>query len=413
MKDIHAFLNILIIVSIVLIVSSNPSYEEYSFLFFEKFKIGAQSKEINMILNSITSKSILFTNSKRDYSAEIQKSRNSDVLIDKLNFNGEIIPSFPFNLKLDDTKLNNPKIQGEFGLGLDSDNSNVLVDTLYENKIINDKILEIEVKEEGKKDVLYMNFEPKINEFSFCNLSSKLDENNYYSQAWICDLSHIIIGSNKGDLSWNNTLETNGRVVLDTRTKYIYIPKDYLKYISTIWSINNEGCKIVLDSESEEKYFKCNLTMEKHIYSMPSIYFIIGGYGYRLKPENLFEKEGENFQSLIRFYNEEDDLWIIGMPFMREYKVLFDYNLTRLGFSGENILNYKNEYDKWVIDEAEKRSKLFYGYSYETIIFIIGTIVGICIIFYATFWLCRTWRRDINKYFIHTDEQFDKTKNYN
>ena len=413
MKDIHTFLNILIIVSIVLIVSSNPSYEEYSFLFFEKFKIGAQSKEINMILNSITSKSILFTNSKRDYSTEIQKNRNSDVLIDKLNFNGEIIPSFPFNLKLDDTKLNNPKIQGEFGLGLDSDNSNVLVDTLYENKIINDKILEIEVKEEGKKDVLYLNFEPKINEFTFCNLSSKLDENNYYSQAWICDLSHIIIGSNKGDLSWNNTLETNGRVVLDTRTKYIYIPKDYLKYISTIWSINNEGCKVVLDSESEEKYFKCNLTMEKHIYSMPSIYFIIGGYGYRLKPENLFEKEGENFQSLIRFYNEEDDLWIIGMPFLREYKVLFDYNLTRLGFSGENILNYKNEYDKWVIDEAEKRSKLFYGYSYETIIFIIGTIVGICIIFYATFWLCRTWRRDINKYFIHTDEQFDKTKNYN
>ena len=413
MKDIHTFLNILIIVSIVLIVSSNPSYEEYSFLFFEKFKIGAQSKEINMILNSITSKSILFTNSKRDYSTEIQKNRNSDVLIDKLNFNGEIIPSFPFNLKLDDTKLNNPKIQGEFGLGLDSDNSNVLVDTLYENKIINDKILEIEVKEEGKKDVLYLNFEPKINEFTFCNLSSKLDENNYYSQAWICDLSHIIIGSNKGDLSWNNTLETNGRVVLDTRTKYIYIPKDYLKYISTIWSINNEGCKVVLDSESEEKYFKCNLTMEKHIYSMPSIYFIISGYGYRLKPENLFEKEGENFQSLIRFYNEEDDLWIIGMPFLREYKVLFDYNLTRLGFSGENILNYKNEYDKWVIDEAEKRSKLFYGYSYETIIFIIGTIVGICIIFYATFWLCRTWRRDINKYFIHTDEPFDKTKNYN
>ena len=413
MKDIHVFLNILIIVSIVLIVSSNPSYEEYSFLFFEKFKIGAQSKEINMILNSITSKSILFTNSKRDYSTEIQKNRNSDVLIDKLNFNGEIIPSFPFNLKLDDTKLNNPKIQGEFGLGLDSDNSNVLVDTLYENKIINDKILEIEVKEEGKKDVLYLNFEPKISEFTFCNLSSKLDENNYYSQAWICDLSHIIIGSNKGDLSWNNTLETNGRVVLDTRTKYIYIPKDYLKYISTIWSINNEGCKVVLDSESEEKYFKCNLTMEKHIYSMPSIYFIIGGYGYRLKPENLFEKDGENFQSLIRFYNEEDDLWIIGMPFMREYKLLFDYNLTRLGFSGEDILNYKNEYDKWVIDEAEKRSKLFYGYSYETIIFIIGTIVGICIIFYATFWLCRTWRRDINKYFIHTDEPFDKTKNYN
>ena len=290
MKDLFKFLNILIIASIFQITFSNPSYEDYTFLFLEKFKIGPHSKEINMILNSITSKSILFTNSKRDYSEEISKKRNSDVLIDKINFNGEIIPSFPFNLKLDETKLNNPKIQGEFGLGIDNENSNVLVDTLYENKIINHKILEIEVLEEKNKDTLYLNFNPKINEFTFCDLASKLKEDNFYAEAWICNLSHIIIGSNKGDLAWNNTLETNGKVVFDTRTKYIYIPKDYIKYISTIWSINNEGCKTVLDTENDEKYFKCNLTMEKHIYSMPSIYFIIGGYGYRLKPCSFLKR---------------------------------------------------------------------------------------------------------------------------
>ena len=274
MKAIPTFLNILLISSLVQIISSNPSYEDYTFLFLEKFKIGSRSKEINMIINSITSKSVLFTNSKRDYSEEIQKNRKSDVLIDKINFNGQIIPSFPFNLKLDETQLNDPKIQGEFGLGIDKDNSNVLVDTLYENKIITDKVLQLEITQENKNDVLKLNFEPIKEEFTFCNLSSKLEKDNYYSEAWICDLSHIIIGSNKGDLSWNNTLETNGKVVFDTRTKYIYIPKNYLKYISTIWSINGEGCKTVLDSESQEKYFKCNSTMEKHIYSMPSIYLI-------------------------------------------------------------------------------------------------------------------------------------------
>ena len=413
MKDLFKFLNILIIASIFQIISSNPSYEDYTFLFLEKFKIGPHSKEINMILNSITSKSILFTNSKRDYSDEIAKKRNSDVLIDKVNFNGEIIPSFPFNLKLDETKLNNPKIQGEFGLGIDNENSNVLVDTLYENKILKEKILEIEVLEENKKDILYLNFAPKINEFTFCDLTSKLDENNFYSQAWICNLSHIVIGSNKGDLAWNNTLETNGKVVFDTRTKYIYIPKDYIKYISTIWSINNDGCKTVLDTENDEKYYKCNLTMEKHIYSMPSIYFIIGGYGYRLKPEELFEKDGEHFISLIRFINEENDLWILGVPFLREYKLLFDYNKTRVGFSGADILNYKEEYQKWIVDNAEKNSKLLSGYSCETIIFIIGTIIGTCIICYVAFWLYRTGRRGNDKYYIQTDEPADKSKHYN
>ena len=168
-----------------------------------------------------------------------------------------------------------------------------------------------------------------------------------------------------------------------------------MKYISTIWSINGEGCKTILDSENDEKYFQCNLTMEKNIYSMPSIYFIIGGYGYRLKPEDLFEKDGDKFTCLIRFINEEDDLWILGVPFLREYKILFDYNKTRVGFSGEDIMNYKEEYEKWVIESKRKKSKLFREYSCESIIFIIGTIIGFCIICYAAFWLYRNWRRGI------------------
>ena len=412
MKAISSFLNILIILNIFSTILTNPSYEDYSFLFLEKFKIGPRSKEINMILNSISSQSILFTNSKRDYSEQIQRNRKSDVLIDKLNFNGEIIQSFPFNLKLDETKLNNPKIQGEFGLGIDKENSNVLADTLYENKIIYDKILEIEVKEENKKDVLYLNFEPQKNEFTYCNLTAKLPENHFYSQAWICDLSHIVIGSNKGDLAWNNTIETEGKVVLDTRTKYIYIPKKYMKYITNTWGINGDGCKTTLDSETDEKYIQCNLTMEKNIYSMPSIYLIIGGYGYRLKAEDLFENDGKYLNGLIRFINEEDDLWILGIPFLREYKILFDYNRTKVGFSGEDILNYKDEYEKWIVEAGEKKAKFFSGYTYETIIFIIGTIIGTCIICYVAFWLYRNWRKSIGPYYIHTDEKFKKEQNY-
>ena len=413
MKAFISLINIFIALNIFSSIITNPSYEEYSFLFLEKFKIGPKSKEINMILNSISSHSVLFTNSKRDYSQEIQRNRKSDVLIDKLNFNGEIIPSFPFNLKLDETKLNNPKIQGEFGLGIDNENSNVLVDTLYENKILADKVLEIEVLQEDNKDVLYLNFEPNVNDFTFCDLTSKLNENNFYSKAWICNISHIIIGSNKGELAWNKTIEAEGKAVFDTRTKYIYVPKDYMKYISTLWSINGEGCKTVLDAESDEKFFQCNLTMEKNIYSMPSIYFIIGGFGYRLKAENLFEKDGDNFNCLIRFINEEEDLWVLGIPFLREYKLLFDYNRTRVGLSGEKVINYKDDYEKWVTDVTEKKTKILTGYSCETIIFIIGTIIGTCIICYVVFWLYRNWRRDSNKYKLHEEIPFQKEQIYN
>ena len=68
MKVFSNFLNILVISSLLQIISPNPSYEDYSYLSLEKFKIGSRSKEINMILNTIISKSVLFTNSKRDYS---------------------------------------------------------------------------------------------------------------------------------------------------------------------------------------------------------------------------------------------------------------------------------------------------------------------------------------------------------
>ena len=361
MKAFYSLINIFIAFNIFSSIITNPSYEEYSFLFLEKFKIGPKSKEINMILNSISSKSVLFTNSKRDYSQEIQRNRKSDVLIDKLNFNGEIIPSFPFNLKLDETKLNNPKIQGEFGLGIDKDNSNVLVDTLYENKILKDKILEIEVLQENNKDVLYLNFEPNMNGFTYCDLTSKLNENNFYSQAWICNISHAIIGSNKGELTWNKTIEVEGKAVFDTRTKYIYVPKDYMKYITNLWDINSAECKLVHELASDEKYYSCSLGMKNRITSMHSIYFVIGGFGYRLKAQDLFENDGKHLNCVIRFFNDDKNLWILGVPFLREYKAIFDFEYAKIGFKGGDILNFKQDYEKWSHEVAEQESQFFNG----------------------------------------------------
>ena len=425
MKALSRILTILILISIISTnsISSNPSYEDFSQIFLQNIKIGPSSKEISMIINSLSSQSVLFTNSKRDYSIEIQRKRKSDVLIDKINFNGEIIQSFAFNLRLDETKLNNAKIQGEFGLGLDKENSNDLIDTLYENNIINNKVLELDIITKNNKDVLNLNFEPKMDEFKYCDLASKNDlgENNFFSEAWMCDISHVIIGSNKGDLSWNNTLETKGKVVIDTRTKYIYIPKIYLKYISTLWSINNNECEIELDPENNEQYFFCNTTSQKNennniILSMPSIYLIIGGYGYKLKAENLFEQEGNCLNSLIRFVDEKNDLWILGIPFLKEYKILLDYNSTRIGFHGEDVINYKEEYEKWANDNKEQKLNSFFNNNYELIIMIVGCLIGTCIIIYVLYHLCKDWIKSSknvkDKYFIQTDEKYKIEEKY-
>lgn len=414
MKLINRNLKIFIITSLLSLIKESPSYEEYSTVFLDKIHIGSQSKEISLIINTLTSKTVLFTNSKRPYAQEIQRGRKSDVLIDKITFAGQVIESFPFSLEIDETKLNNKDIQGEFGLGIDKENSNDLIDTLYDNQVIHSKTVEIHIEEEKDKDRLIMKFDQKISDYSFCDLLPKknMDENDYYYEAWICELSHIVVGSTKADLVWNRTKEINGEVTIDSRTKYIYIPKEFMKIISKYWEINENECKLVHDLESDEKYFSCSKSVEKQIYDMHSLYLVIGGYGYRLKAKDLFEDDGKHFNCLIRFINDEKNLWILGLPFLREFKTVLDFNGTRMGFNGEDIINFKEDYKKWAEEVAEKESELIYGYSGEKIVMIIGTIIGTLIILYVAFWLFRNCRREKPKYHIELNEQYDKKEFY-
>ena len=419
MKVFFKLLNFLIISTLFILIKTTPSYEEYSKLFLDKIRIGSQSKEISLILSTLTSKTVLFTNSKRPYAQEIQRGRKSDVLIDKVSFAGQKIESFPFNLAIDETKLNNKDIQGIFGLGIDKEKTNDLIDILYDNQLITSKVIELDIEEGDKEDRVVLNLSPSTNDFTYCDLSKKkiLSSDDFYYEAWICDLSHMVIGSTKADLVWKNTIEVKGEVAFDSRTKYIYIPKDYMKYITNLWNINSAECKLVHALSNDEKFYSCSLGMKNRISDMQSIYFVIGGYGYRLKANDLFENDGKHLNCVIRFFNDDKNLWILGVPFLREYKTIFDFDNAKIGFKGGDILNFKQDYDKWTKEVAEKENQFFNeyfkGYSWEKIFMIIGTIVGSLIILYVMFWLYRNCDRQNSKYHIELKEQYDKKEFYN
>ena len=419
MKVFFKLLNFLIISTLFILIKTTPSYEEYSKLFLDKIRIGSQSKEISLILSTLTSKTVLFTNSKRPYAQEIQRGRKSDVLIDKVSFAGQKIESFPFNLAIDETKLNNKDIQGIFGLGIDKEKTNDLIDILYDNQLITSKVIELDIEEGDKEDRAVLNLSPSTNDFTYCDLSKKkiLSSDDFYYEAWICDLSHMVIGSTKADLVWKNTIEVKGEVAFDSRTKYIYIPKDYMKYITNLWNINSAECKLVHALSNDEKFYSCSLGMKNRISDMQSIYFVIGGYGYRLKANDLFENDGKHLNCVIRFFNDDKNLWILGVPFLREYKTIFDFDNAKIGFKGGDILNFKQDYDKWTKEVAEKENQFFNeyfkGYSWEKIFMIIGTIVGSLIILYVMFWLYRNCDRQNSKYHIELKEKKKKKEFYN
>ena len=67
-----------------------------------------------------------------------------------------------------------------------------------------------------------------------------------------------------------------------------------MNYIATLWKINTIDCKIIHRLKSDEIFFSISLKTKKTIIDIQSIYFVIGEYGFRLRPEDLFENNGKN-----------------------------------------------------------------------------------------------------------------------
>ena len=345
----HIFIFLLILNNFSFIFAAYP--KNYTFPLLYTVRIGSQSTEIKLLLNSFSANNILFTNSNRNYYKQISEGRKSDAFLDKLEFNGQIIPDFPFTLLLDNTGLNSPEIQGEFGLGIDKDNINDLVENLFFNQIISNKKLILETSKDLKSVNIQLNTESVTNEFKFCNLTRKTDLDNAYSEAWICDLSHIIeiedntVKSNVESI-FENANPIDARAVFDTRQKNIILPTKYLEILKAFFELKN--CKTITDKSLEEKYLQCD--KDNIIPKIKSLYFIIDGYGIIFNMDELFEDDGKFKNSIIRFSNSlsKSNLFVFGMPLFKKYSIMFDYNNKVIGLKGDNIYDFSNVYKKWM-----------------------------------------------------------------
>ena len=395
----NIFLLSLLLIQISNIVAIYPN--NYTFPLLYKVRIGSHSTEIKLLLNSFSANNLLFTNTNRKYYKQIAEGRKSDAFMDKLEFNGQIIKDFPFTLLLDNTGFNNQEIQGEFGLGIDKDNKNDLVENLLFNQIITKRKLILEISKDLQTVNINLDSEVISNEFKYCNLSKKDDLDIKYNEAWISDLSHIIkiedenVQLNSKSIFENSDL-VEARAVFDTRQKNLIFPSNYLGNFNNIFDLKK--CKIISDKSLDEKYFQCD--KDNIISKKKSIYFIIDGYGLNFKVEELFEDDGKYKNSIIRFSDSlnKSRLFIFGIPFFQKYNILFDYDNQSIGFKGEGIYDFTKEYSQWVqknkivkiekVGSNNKNENINYK---EQILKISGIIIGVCIIICVLF---HQYRRD-------------------
>jgi len=137
------------------------------------------------------------------------------------------ILDFKFDLEIDPTDFNDESIQGELGFGINLDGKNQLMELLYKDKIIFQK--EIIIGSELILDTYLVE-----EKYYFGNLTDREDLDPKYHQAWVTELSHILTGTSKQELMWNNTEEINGRAVLDSSSKYMFLPENYIDLILDI-----------------------------------------------------------------------------------------------------------------------------------------------------------------------------------
>ena len=401
----HIFIFFLILINISTIIAVYPNNYTYPLLY--TVRIGSQSTEIKLLLNSFISNNLLFTNSNRKYFKEISEGRKSDAFLDKLEFNGQIIPDFPFTLILDNTGFNLQEIQGEFGLGIDKDNKNDLVENLFFNQIITERKLILETSKDLKSVQINLNTELTANEFKFCNLTRKSDLDSIYSQAWVCDLTHIIeiednrVKSNTESI-FENANPIEARAVFDTRQKYIILPTKYLEILSHFFGLKN--CKIIKEKFEGEKYFQYN-NKKSIINDKKSLYFIIDGYGFIFNMNELFEDDGKNINSIIRFSDSvnKHNLFIFGISLFKKYNVMFDYDNKVIGFKGDSIYDFSNIYKEWlekksIIKITSKEAK-DEGNFKQKLVLVGGICFGIIII--LAVWFCNNRANKQNR--LHSE----------
>ena len=368
---------------IILIHQSKQTEKQFTLQYLYEIKIGEKLTDIKMLIDSTLSTNIIFSNTDRPYAQKILSETELDLFEDSIEINDQVLQNFSFNVKDDYTNTNNTKIQGIFGLGISISETNDLIDKMKNEQLIKKKLIYINTP------LLKIQFQVnklknETKNFNNCSLTDKYDLDEKYYDSWICEYSHILIGNKTNNLTWNDSMEINGRAIFDTTSSFITIPIEYYEMFEDLWEINNTNCKPFINNFNET-LFSCNVD-KKIIENFEPLYFVLNGFAYKVESKDLFNQMNGIYYSLIHFRKEKNNIWTFGYPFIKNYEIRFDYDEKIVGIKGKNILNFTKEY----LEEYEGNQSFLKKISSDKKAMIGAVIIGSLILIFILFFIFRS-----------------------
>ena len=268
--------------------------------------------------------------------------------------------------------------QGKLGLGYKQEHGN---DFNFLRKLKLNKIIEKEVFliNQETKELILGDVPPEFQNqlYTSCPVVETNDLDDEYRQAWACELTHLAFNLDKKSKNFDldQAFEVNARITFDSAYPYISIPKRHLnafkeKFMNTYFKNNYKEVK-----SEDSTYF---IITDEELIPGSSISFIIEGYAYIIPSDYLFIKteEGE-FELLVRFYKENDNIFGFGAPFMDFFTVVFDYEEGEVGFFGGSRKELQREWYDYLneMTPEQQKARRRRMYIYAGVCFFLAVII--------------------------------------
>lgn len=252
---------------------------------------------------------------------------------------------------------NNTKLQGILGLSYKSFSGKhfSFIDVLKETLTISKRVFSL-----GKNTFHVGDYPSEVKQFKqnyhTCNITMSEGFSEELMDGWICDLTHFLIGDSN---NFVDAEEIQGRVIFDSMFRSIEAPDRFVGIVKAHYfdiNYNDKNCTLETDSENE---LTTRIVCYDLIENPKDFNFIIGGYALIIPGNKLFTNvqvtENVNDKTNVKtvsFFNisfteKNHNIWRFGKIFLDEYMIVFDYEKAKIGFYGENKINFEKEWTEW------------------------------------------------------------------